>query len=210
MSSSIKRSPIALAILSLLIEKPMHPYRMQQLIEERGKNEVINIRHRTSIYQTINRLLRDRAIKIQGKKQNEGKPDLTIYEITDKGRAATYTWIREILSTPQQEFSEFPAAISFLMLLTPDDVVEQFKKRVNSLETTLTQIENQLETTKTMGLPRLFVLETEFQHTRVTSELEWTRLVINDIQTKKLQWNQEWIDALIQKFSKEENNENEM
>jgi hypothetical protein len=61
-----------------------------------------------------------------------------------------------------------------------------------------------------MGLPRLFVLETEYQHTRVTSELEWTRLIINDIQTKKLQWDQEWIEALIKKFSKEENNENEM
>ena len=35
---TIKRSPIALAILAMLYEAPMHPYRMQQLIKERGKD----------------------------------------------------------------------------------------------------------------------------------------------------------------------------
>ena len=31
-----KRSPLALAILALLDEAPMHPYRMQRLIKDRG------------------------------------------------------------------------------------------------------------------------------------------------------------------------------
>ena len=34
-----KFSGIALAILALLYEEPMHPYRMQQLIKERGKDD---------------------------------------------------------------------------------------------------------------------------------------------------------------------------
>lgn len=41
---SPRRSPIALAVLVMLYESPMHPYRMQQLIKERGKDEVINVR----------------------------------------------------------------------------------------------------------------------------------------------------------------------
>ena len=35
MARQFKRSPLALAILALLYEAPMHPYRMQQLIRER-------------------------------------------------------------------------------------------------------------------------------------------------------------------------------
>ena len=134
MDKKIKKSPLALAILCLLIEEPMHPYRMQQLIKERGKDEVINVRYRNSIYQTIDRLHRDRAIVIQEKKHNEGRPDLIVYEVTKEGREAAYEWIREMLSTPKQEFLEFPAAISFLALLTPEDVKEQLQKRVLALE----------------------------------------------------------------------------
>ncbi|MBN9135172.1 MAG: helix-turn-helix transcriptional regulator, partial [Phyllobacterium sp.] len=59
---TIKRSPIALAILAMLYEAPMHPYRMQQLIKERGKDEVINVTQRASLYQTVNRLEREGLI----------------------------------------------------------------------------------------------------------------------------------------------------
>ena len=59
---SYKRSPLALAVLALLIEAPMHPYRMQQLIRSRGKDQVINVRQRGSLYQTIDRLEREELI----------------------------------------------------------------------------------------------------------------------------------------------------
>lgn len=210
MKKTIKKSPIALAILCLLIEEPMHPYRMQQLIKERGKDEVINVRHRTSIYQTIDRLLRDGAIAIQGKKQNEGKPELTIYEITEEGRKTAYTWLREMLSIPKQEFLEFPAAVSFLMLLTPEDVIEQLKKRVSALENTLIRIEDQLQSAEASGLPRLFLLEYEYQRAMLLTELEWIQSIIHDIQTEKLQWDEEWLRAIAQKFTNEEKSEDEM
>lgn len=45
-------SPLALTVLALLSEMPMHPYRMQRLIEERGKDDVANVRRRSSLYQT--------------------------------------------------------------------------------------------------------------------------------------------------------------
>ena len=56
MRKKFRRSSIALAVLAFLYERPMHPYRMQQLIKERGKDEVINVRQRASLYQTIDRL----------------------------------------------------------------------------------------------------------------------------------------------------------
>ena len=55
--NTYKRSPLALAVLALLTEAPMHPYRMQQLIKSRGKDQVINVRQRGSLYQTIEQKL---------------------------------------------------------------------------------------------------------------------------------------------------------
>ena len=43
MARKFKRSPLALAVLALLHEEPMHPYRMQRLIKDRGKDQVINV-----------------------------------------------------------------------------------------------------------------------------------------------------------------------
>ena len=66
MNSTVKRSPMALAALAMLYEAPMHPYRMQQLIKERGKDEVINVSQRAGLYQTIRRLEREGLIASQG------------------------------------------------------------------------------------------------------------------------------------------------
>lgn len=65
MTMTIKRSPTALAVLGMLMEEPLHPYRMQRLIKERGKDEVINVTQRASLYQTIQRLEREGLITPQ-------------------------------------------------------------------------------------------------------------------------------------------------
>lgn len=69
-----------------------------------------------------------------------------------------------------REFLEFPAAVSLLMQLTPEDVVEQLKKRERALEGALARIENQLQTAMAEGLPRLFLLETEYQRAMFMTE----------------------------------------
>lgn len=191
METNIKKSPLALAVLCFLIEEPMHPYRMQQLIKEREKDEVINVRHRMSIYQTIERLHRDKAIAIQDKKKNEGRPDLVVYEITDLGRHAAYSWIREMISTPAQEFLEFPAAVSFLALLTPEDAALLFKQRVNALESTLARLKDQFRKGDSLRLPRLFLLESEYQQAVIEAEIAWVQSVIADIEARKLIWSME-------------------
>src|SRR5881227_1094785 len=110
---SHRRSPLALAVLGLLYEAPMHPYRMQQLIKERGKDEVINVRQRASLYQTIDRLLRTELIAIRETERAEKWPERTIYTITEHGRATMLRWMREALSTPAREFPAFPAVLAY-------------------------------------------------------------------------------------------------
>src|ERR1700722_12807771 len=74
MIKSPKQSPVALAALAMLYEAPMHPYRMQRLIKERGKDEVINVTQRAHLYQTIRRLEREGLISAQGVTREEKRP----------------------------------------------------------------------------------------------------------------------------------------
>ena len=86
---SHRRSPLALAVLGLLYEAPMHPYRMQQLIKERGKDEVINVRERASIYQAIDRLQREGLVTVVQTARDEKRPERTVYQLTEEGRETT-------------------------------------------------------------------------------------------------------------------------
>ena len=44
---------------ALLLEAPMHPYRMQQMIKDRGQDQLVNVAQRNSVYQALDRLVRD-------------------------------------------------------------------------------------------------------------------------------------------------------
>src|SRR5215211_308340 len=134
MNSAYRRSPLALVVLALLYEAPMHPYRMQQLIKERGKDEVVNVRQRASVYQTIDRLRRLGLITPRETVREEKWPERTVYELTEEGRRTFRDWMHEVLSAPAQEFPEFPAAVSLLALLTPEEALRQLETRVVALE----------------------------------------------------------------------------
>ncbi len=107
----------------------MHPYQMQRLIKERGKDQVINVEQRASLYQTIGQLLRAGLIASWETSRQEGFPERTVYKLTDEGHEAAVTWLREMLSTPAQDYPDFPAAVSLIPLLTPADALRQLEHR---------------------------------------------------------------------------------
>src|SRR5882724_6940118 len=145
MARKFKRSPLALAVLALLYEAPMHPYRMQRLIRERGKDQVIKVEQRASLYQTINQLLNAGLITFWENERQEGFPERTVYKLTDKGHDTALTWLREMLSTPAAEYPEFPAAVSLLPLLTPEDALHQMEIREHKLSEQIAAIDKDLQ-----------------------------------------------------------------
>lgn len=199
----IQRSPLALAVLALLAEEPMHPYRMQQLIKERGKDEVINVRQRTSIYQTIERLLRDGLIAVRETSREAGRPDRTVYEATEEGKTVLREWLRTMMAVPSQEFPEFPAGLSFLAVLDVEDAQRRLEERAIALEEELGRIDSALQTYKDK-IPRLFMLEIEYKSAITRAELEWVRLILGDLRSGKLYWNEEWLREMAEKFNSRE------
>lgn len=196
MARTFNRSPLALAVLGLLYEAPMHPYRMQQLIKERGKDKVINVQRRASLYQTISQLEKAGLIRVKETVQDENRPERTIYALTDRGQQTIEQWLRDMLSTPTAEFPEFPAAISFLPLLTPDDALRQLEKRETALAEMLTTLDSEMQH-YLQSLPRLVLLEEELLRATYVAELEWVRSIIDDLRTERLTWNNEMLRKFL-------------
>lgn len=170
----------------------MHPYKMQRLIKERGKDQVINVEQRASLYQTINQLLREGLIAPWETTRPEGFPERTLYKLTDLGHETTLEWMREMLSTPAQEYPEFPAAVSVLPLLTPEDAVQQLEIRAGRLTEQIISLDKEL-LDYADTLPRLFLLETEYMKRMLETELDWVRSIIADLGSGQLTWHHDWL-----------------
>ncbi len=182
-----RRSVLALAVLSMLTEQPMHAYRMQQLIKERHKDDVVNVSQRNSVYQTIQRLVRDGLVEVASTERAENRPERTTYRITDGGRSTLGEWLRAMLSTPALEYTEFPAALSFLPNLAPADAITALTARVSRLEERMTALDQEIAQLGTF-LPRLFAIESEYQRQVVAAELGYVRSLVEDLRTERITW----------------------
>lgn len=162
----------------------MHPYRMQTLIKQRGKDQVANVAQRNSVYQTIDALERAGLIAVRGTTREENRPERTVYEATPRGREALGTWVRHGLSTPAREFPEFPAVLSVLYGLEgPEDMAGLLEARSAALEARLRELEAPVP-----HVPRVFLLETEYSAAVVRAELKWLRGVIADLRGGRLKF----------------------
>jgi DNA-binding PadR family transcriptional regulator len=197
--STHRRSVLALVLLSLLGEQPMHPYRMHEMIKERGKDRIANVAQRNSVYQTIDRLLRAELIAVRETARDERRPERTVYEITDAGWDALRTWTADMLASPAREFPEFPAALASLMVLTPDDVTTRLEKRAADLAASLTA--DRAALTSVPDLPRLFLLDEEYSIAIREAELKWVQDVLAALRTGELTWSEEWIREVAARFT---------
>ena len=194
-----QRSSLGLIVLGTLIESPMHVYRMQKLIEQRGKHRVVNVRSRASLYQTLERLVRLGLVEVQETVRDESRPERTVYAITDAGREAANEWLREMLRTTGGEFPEFVTAVSVMMMLAPDDAREQLEQRTERLTADLAATEAELAAMP--DLPRLFLLEEEYRRAMLEAELVWVRGVIDDLRAGRLTWSEEFMRAVAAAFN---------
>jgi DNA-binding PadR family transcriptional regulator len=177
----------------------MHAYRMQKLIRQRGKDRVVNVRARASLYQAIERLARLGLVEARETVRGEGYPDRTVYAMTPAGRAALAEWLRAMLRTTEGEFPEFPAAVSVLPVLTPDDARRQLELRAERLAAALAETEAVL---RSQGdLPRLFLLEEEYRRAVLEAELAWVRSVVEDLRAGRLTWDEPWQRAVAAAFN---------
>lgn len=202
MTSTFRRSPLALAVLGLLEVGPMHPYAIQQLIKQWGKDQVVNVGQRATLYKMINRLLEAGLIAVKDSDRAGRYPERTTYAVTDAGSAAASQWLAEIVSTPRNEFPEFPAALSFLPMITPQTAVELLSTRRDRLIQRLAELDADLATVfDGFQLPRVTLLDTEYNRALVDAELRWVTAVLDALQDGSLTWNVDELRTLAAQFT---------
>jgi len=190
METEFRPSPLAMAVLSLLHTGPLHPYAMQRLIKAWGKDRVINVGQRANLYKTIRRLEEAGLIAVRQTERDQRYPERTVYELTDAGRRAAPEWIADMVAVPRNEFPQFPAALSFLMLLGPDRALIALEQRAAALNASLRDIESGIEQ-YSPELPRVTLMDDEYQRAMITAELGWLSGVIDDLRSGVLTWSYE-------------------
>ena len=187
MPSPARPSPLGLAVLGLLCGGPLHPYRMQRLLKEWGKDQVINVGQRSSLYKTIDRLADSGLIAARHTERLSQYPERTVYEITDDGRAVVLEWLTEMLSKHRNEYPSFPAAVSFAMLLGPEGTLSALRERLQTLEAIVAELWDAIAQ-NSPGLPRVTLLETEYQLAVTEAELVWVRDIVAELASGSLTW----------------------
>jgi DNA-binding PadR family transcriptional regulator len=177
-----KRSNLlALAILSLLNERPMHPYEIGVTMRHRGISGSIKL-NTGSLYAVIEALLKNNLIQPVGTKREGKHPERTIYEPTGAGREEFFDWGRSLLRTPVKEYPQFGAGLSFLAHLKPREALVLLQERSQTLNKEIQAVRSSTEDTLRMGVDRLFLIEQEYSLALLEAESKWLGQLIKDIE----------------------------
>jgi Predicted transcriptional regulators len=189
-----------MVVLGFVLEAPSHAYRMHELIKQRGKDKIVNVAQRNSVYQTIAQLQAAELIRVRETQQDEGRPERVVYEITPLGKKTFYAWLESMLGEPRREFNEFPAALATVMALSPDAVVVQLRLRHQNLKQQLAESSSHFKECLGMGLPRLIMLDDEYKQVLLKAEIKWLDGLIADLESGEITWTGKWLRKLAEQF----------
>jgi len=184
-----RSNPLALAVLSLLRERPMHPYEMSTTLRERAKEASIRLNY-GSLYSVVEGLAKRGLIRARETVREGRRPERTVYEITAAGETEHSDWLSDLLAIPEKEYPHFEAALSLMAGLPPDDVVPLLELRAQRLELTLHQLRSLEGLALEQGLSRLFVVEGEYEAAMMDAELRFVRQLIVEIRDGTLDTDQ--------------------
>jgi DNA-binding PadR family transcriptional regulator len=184
-------NPLALAVLGLLGERPMHPYEMATTLRARAKEESIKLNY-GSLYSVVESLVRHDLIEASETVRDGRRPERTVYAITERGRTEFADWLSELISVPVKEFTQFEAALSMLPGLPPVVVADLLRLRVHRLGMEVDAGESALRRTAESGLPRLFSIEFEYRLNQLTAELRFVEALLAEVADGRMDGYETW------------------
>jgi DNA-binding PadR family transcriptional regulator len=180
-------APLALAVLELLHERPMHPYEMHQTIRDRFTDQVVKVRA-GSLYHAVERLHRGGLIAPVETGRAGRRPERTIYAITDTGRDEFRLNLRHLVRQPAEEFPVFAAAVQMLHKLDCDEALELLDRRALAREAEIAGLDQVLTGLAKEGMPRINLIEVEYTVAMARAELTWIRNLTDDVRGGALRW----------------------
>ena len=182
---------LALAVLSYLAERPMHPYELGRTLREHGDDRSIKFNH-GSLYMVVGQLARAGLVTEQETSRGGQRPERTVYAITDAGRAELRDWLAELVELPRHEYPAFVAALSLISALPPGEVVGLLRQRLGHLARQRAESQALIDTSLAAGVPGLFLIEEEYRVAVAAADEAFTGQLITRITDPETDWTGQW------------------
>jgi DNA-binding PadR family transcriptional regulator len=185
-------NPLALAVLSVLMTGPMHPYEIARVLKHWGKEDSIKIRY-GSLYTVVQDLEKRGLVEAEGTARAGHRPERTVYRLTPDGRLELEERLRELISEPVKEYPLFASALSLVTVLHPSEVTVLLGERLRTLELEIVATRATLdELVNAQRLPRVFVLETEHALAMRVAEADWVRETMKELSDDSIPHVRQW------------------
>jgi DNA-binding PadR family transcriptional regulator len=179
-------SPLALSILELLHERPMHPYELAATMRARHHDEFVRLNF-GSLYHTVEVLERNGWV-VPSEREKEGRrPERTVYRVSDAGRDVLQRVVSDILAKPRREYLHFSAGLMFMHHLSAEAAVQRLEERSQALHKVITKLSQILDEVQASHT-RLSVIELEHKIAVLKAERAWVDKIAKEIADGKLEW----------------------
>ncbi|WP_344776992.1 PadR family transcriptional regulator [Gryllotalpicola kribbensis] len=183
-------TPLAMAALALLSERPMHPYEMYQTLIQRREDRLVKVRP-GSLYHTVNKLTELGLVRVTGTDREGNRPERTTYEITEQGQLALAERIADIIAAPVYEYPSFPVAIGEAHNLPRETVIDLVRRRLKGLDVLRDESEEAFAHFGRTSLPRKYWLDVSYLEAIYTAERTWLSRLLADLESGELDWGEE-------------------
>ena len=170
---------LGLAVLSVVQERPMHPYEMAAVLKQRGKDADMPIKW-GSLYTVVANLEKHGFIEAVESVKDGGRPERTVYRITPDGREEFEDWVRELVGTVDPEPPRFRSGLSMIGVLGPDQTISRLRQRLDQLDERAGKQRAVLGQLRSL-MPRLFLVEVEYDIAMTEAEARWVRGFLGEL-----------------------------
>ena len=175
---------LSLAVLTLLFEKPMHPYEMSTTLRHRSKEESIRLNY-GSLYAVVESLRKKELITAREAVREGNRPERTVYELTATGATAMHDWLSEMLRDPSPQFTDFEAALSLMGAIPPDEALALLRLRLKALRMSSNQYDG-IRAHVPDGFPTLFLVEGDYDEALRLAEITFVEKLVADLDHDRL------------------------
>lgn len=183
-------NPLALTVMVLLAERSMHPYEIAQTLRRRGKQHSVKT-NVGSLHTVVQNLEKHGYVEVAGVQREGNRPERTLYGITEGGRVEMLDWLSDLIAVPAEEFPASETALALLPVLPPQEVETLLGDREQAQSTQAAALRGVLSR---LGdrLPRVFVVETEYQPHMLEARVAWIRKFREEIGDATISGIEEW------------------
>jgi DNA-binding PadR family transcriptional regulator len=184
---------LALAVLSYLTQRPMHPYELSRTLRDNGDARSIKFNH-GSLYMVVQQLANAGLVAELETTRDGQRPERTVYALTDAGRQELHDWLRELIGQPQHEYPHFVAALSLVAALPPGEVVQLLRTRLRRLAGLRAEIRALIDATLAQDVHPLFLVEEEYRLAVLDAETSFVERFIDRITDPATGWGPRWAE----------------